>query len=168
MNDILKNLLPTAATMLGGPLAGFAVKFLAEKLGVSEATQETVTQALNSLAGNPEERLKLATMDAELRIKAIDAGIELDKLAVQNAGDINKTMQAEAAADHWPTYSWRPFIGFMFGAYIASLWVLPLAGKSPAVLAPDVVLTIGAILGVASFFRGKAQADPRIPTDNRG
>jgi hypothetical protein len=29
-------------------------------------------------------------------------------------------------------------------------------------------LTIGAVLGVASFFRGKAQADPRVQIDNRG
>ncbi|ATP28799.1 hypothetical protein [Chromobacterium violaceum] len=24
---------------------------------------------------------------------------------------VNATMQAEARAEHWPTYSWRPFIG---------------------------------------------------------
>jgi hypothetical protein len=29
-------------------------------------------------------------------------------------------------------------------------------------------LTIGAVLGVASFFRGKMQADPRVPSDSRG
>ena len=34
---------------------------------------------------------------------------------------------------------------------------------------PDTVwLMLGGILGVASYFRGKAQADPNIPTDNRG
>lgn len=35
--------------------------------------------------------------------------------------------------------------------------------------APESVwLMLGGILGVASFFRGKMQADPTIPTINKG
>ena len=81
---------------------------------------------------------------------------------------VNTTMQSESASDHWPTYSWRPFIGFSFGAYIVSLWMLPLFGKAPVTLSPDVVMAVGAILGVASWFRGRMQADPNVKSDNRG
>jgi hypothetical protein len=49
-----------------------------------------------------------------------------------------------------------------------SLFVLPLFKVQPVTLSPDLTLTIAAVLGVASFFRGKAQADPRINSDNRG
>jgi hypothetical protein len=83
-------------------------------------------------------------------------------------GDVNQTMQAETKADHWPSYTWRPFIGYTFGLYVMSLFVLPLFHVQPVSLSADMTLTIGAVLGVASFFRGKAQADPRINTDNRG
>lgn len=64
--------------------------------------------------------------------------------------------------EHWPTYTWRPFLGFCLGSYIVSLWLLPLFGKQPILLSSDLVLVIGGILGVASYWRGKAQADPTV------
>lgn len=166
--DWLKAIAPTAATMLGGPLAGLAVKFLADKLGATEETTDAVTSALSGLAGTPEGRIKLAEIDAALRAHAIDAGVDLERLAVQNAADINKTMQTETESEHWPSYSWRPFIGFVFGSYVLSLWLLPLFGKAPVPISSDVVLTVGAILGVASWFRGKAQADPNNSAPVKG
>ena len=166
--DWLKTIAPTAATMLGGPLAGMAVKFLADKLGATAETTDAVTSALSGLVGTPEGRIRLAEIDAALRTHAIDAGIDLERLAVQNAADINKTMQVETESEHWPSYSWRPFIGFVFGSYVLSLWLLPLFGKAPVPISPDVVLTVGAILGVASWFRGKAQADPNNAAPVKG
>jgi hypothetical protein len=166
--DWLKTIAPTAASLLAGPLAGVAVKFLADKVGATAETAEAVTSALTGLAGTPEGRIRLAEIDADLRKHAIDAGIDLERLAVQNAADINKTMQVEAGAEHWPSYSWRPFIGFVFGSYVLSLWVLPLLGKAPVPISSDVVLTVGAILGVASWFRGKAQADPNNSAPVKG
>jgi hypothetical protein len=94
-------------------------------------------------------------------------------------------MQAEAKADHWPTYSWRPFIGFCFGllAVLAGLTVFGaylgvMVGRVeasvlsylPGMLGAEAAVmgTMAPVLGIASYFRGKAQADPRIPTDNRG
>lgn len=83
-------------------------------------------------------------------------------------------MQVEAKADHWPTYSWRPFVGFCFAiAWIGDYLLLPiLHGYNQAIVVPVVPpeawLAIGGVLGVASFFRGRMQADPRVPSDNRG
>ena len=185
MGDLLKSLLPTAATLLLGPGAGIAVKFLADKLGVPEQTAEAVTTAMTSLAESPEGRAKLAEIDAALKTHAQDIGLDLERLAASNAAEINATMRAEAGAEHWPTYSWRPAIGFAVAlnlvltalvVVIAYAGVI-LLGKDAAPLA-YIAGMIGAmaalvgvavpILGIASWFRGKAQADPTLPTINRG
>lgn len=94
--------------------------------------------------------------------------VELAKLSATVVQAVNTTMQTEAGADHWPTYSWRPFIGFSFGLWINSVWLLPLFHIVPVMLPAEVMLAIGGILGVASWFRGKAQADPAVQTDMRG
>lgn len=183
--DWLKALAPTAATLLGGPMAGMAVKFLADKIGAPADTAEAVTSALAGMAGTPEGRIKLAEIDADLRKHAIDAGLDLERLAVQNAANINTTMQAEAGAEHWPTYSWRPAIGFAVALdLVLSVIVVAIAyagvmffGVKPEVLQylPAMLGAMAAmigvaspILGIASWFRGKAQADVNNPMPLKG
>lgn len=183
--DWLKALAPTAATFLGGPLAGLAVKFLADKVGASEATVDAVTAAMTGLNETPEGRIKLAEIDAALRTHALTVGIDLERLAVANAADVNKSIQAEAAAEHWPTYSWRPSIGFavalnvlMTSVTVALAYVMVIFGEKkpeylnylPAMIGAMAALVgvVAPILGIASWFRGKAQADPSINTVNRG
>lgn len=182
--SILTSIAPTAATLLGGPAAGMAVKFLADKLGGSD-TVEAVTSALNGLTETPEGRVKLAEIDSDLRKHAISAGIDLEKLAVENATDVNKTMQSESASEHWPTYSWRPAIGFAvaFNVLITSITVgisygmVIFINKDPATLnylpamlgaMAALIAVVSPILGIASWFRGKAQADLNINTNNKG
>ncbi len=111
---------------------------------------------------------ELAKIKAEADQKAKEIGVKYAEIEAKNIENVNKTMQSEAAAEHWPTYTWRPFIGFVFGLYIASMFILPLFGVRPIEMSADLVLVVGAILGVASFYRGKMQADPTIPTVNRG
>ena len=139
----------------------------------------TGDEALSVLKANPELALKYRTA-------VLEQEVEFEKLAVANASDINKTMQTEAAADHWPTYSWRPFIGFCVGFNTAAASILTLAvfgssmfGVLTATAAiAQLPLVLGAlagingtvlpILGIASWYRGKMQADPKVSTDNRG
>lgn len=183
--DWLKALAPTAATLLAGPMAGMAVKFLADKLGAPADTVDAVTSALSSLGETPEGRVKLAEIDAALRVHAINAGVDLERLAVANAADVNKSMQAESASEHWPTYSWRPAIGFavalnvlMTSVTVAVAYVMVIfMARDPAVLnylpamlgaMAALVGVVAPILGIASWFRGKAQANPDIPTVNKG
>lgn len=183
--DWLKTLAPTAATLLGGPLAGMAVKFLADKIGVPDATVDAVSAAMAGMNETPEGRIKLAEIDAALRTHAIDAGIDLERLAVANAADVNKSMQAESASEHWPTYSWRPAIGFavalnvlMTSLTVALAYVMvifldkkpELLNYLPAMLGAMAALVgvVAPILGIASWFRGKAQANPDIATVNKG
>ena len=184
--DWLKIIAPTAATLLGGPLAGMAAKYLADKIGIPNATVDAVTTAMTSLNETPEGRIKLAEIDAALRTHSIDMGIDLERLALQNSSDVNKTMQVEAVAEHWPSYSWRPFIGFCVGINMLASSLLVLIVFTPVMFGvtaaatavnslPTVLGALAAIngtvlpvLGIASWFRGKAQADPANPAMTKG
>lgn len=56
-------------------------------------------------------------------------------------------------------WAWGPFIGFAFGGYIVSMFVLPIFGKTPAPMSLDMVAAVGGILGVHRWFRGQAQVE---------
>lgn len=132
-----------------------------------QAVKENPTLALQLQQEIDRNKEALAQISQAVTLAEIQAD-------TANTASVNATMQAEAKADHWPTYSWRPFIGFTFGIMLfGDYFVIPLMkGWWPAIpqpnMPPEAWVAIGGILGVASFFRGKAQADPRIPTDNRG
>lgn len=160
----------------------------------SDKAEQVAQKAVNiaqSVTGQPtgDAALKALQADPNLvlqyRKAVLDQEVTFQQLVVQNAADINKTMQSEAAAEHWPTYAWRPYIGFCFGtlalqcgvtAAIAYIGVMFFGAKPevlsylPAMLGSEaaVMATMAPILGVASWFRGKMQANPDIPTVNRG
>ena len=140
--------------------------------------KSTGDEALQALQADPQKVL-------DYRKAVLDQEVEFQKLAVDNAKDINVTMQSEAASDHWPTYSWRPSIGFAVSidligstlvvlvSYIGVMFfnVKPeVLSYLPAMLGSMAALVgvASPILGIASWFRGKMQSDPNIPTDNRG
>ena len=159
---------PVLGGLLGGPAGASVGTLIATTLGV-ENTPDAVSEALRI---NPEAAIKLAEIESNEKIKLRELLLEQAKAELaadtQVISDVNKTIQAEAASEHWPTYAWRPFIGFSFGMYINSMWVLPLLHITPVVLSADLTLAIGGILGIASYFRGKAQADPNVPFNNKG
>jgi len=153
----IADMAPTLGTLLGGPAGATVGVLLASAFG-TDATPDAVSQAI---ALHPEAATTLRKIESDERLG-------LQQLLTQHAANelaadtarlqaVNATMQTEAQSERWPSYSWRPFIGFQFGFYIASLWLLPLANKTPVTLSPDMVLAIGAILGVASWWRGRMQ-----------
>ncbi|WP_080509564.1 3TM-type holin [Chromobacterium subtsugae] len=160
---------------------------------VSIAQQVTGTSsgddALAAVRGNPTLALQLQQeLDRHSeQLNQISQAVQLAEIQADTADTaaVNATMQAEAKSDHWPTYSWRPFIGFCFGllALISGITVaacylgVMFGGENPQVLAQlpgmigaeaGVMATMAPVLGIASWFRGKMQADPRVQTDNRG
>lgn len=175
---ILGGVAPTLATALsvvGGPagmVAGAALRAVSGAvLGHQDGTSDQVTQAIQAgLSPDAIAALQKADNDFKVQMAQISAATEQASIKAGSdaIGDVNVTMQSEAKSDHWPSYTWRPFIGFTFGLYIVSLFVLPLFHVQPVSLSTDMTLTIGAVLGVASFFRGKMQSDPRVPADPRG
>lgn len=164
VSETVKTALPWIGTALGGPLGGVAAGLVGKALGLSDSSVETVKAVLGGMPPEKLGELRLAELQTsmEMRKRGIESIEKLAELDAQVIESVNKTMQSETASEHWPSYSWRPFIGFMFGLYIASMWLLPLFGKTPVELKSDIVLAIGGILGVASWFRGKAQSDPEI------
>lgn len=160
----------------------------------SDKAESVAAQAISiaqAVTGKPTGAQALADLQVDpnlvlqFRKAVLDQELSFQQLAVQNASDINKSMQSESAAEHWPTYSWRPFIGFCFGilaltsggtvavAYLGVMFFkvdANVLAQLPAMLGSEaaVMATIAPVLGIASWYRGKMQADPSIPTNNRG
>jgi len=168
--DIIKSVLPWIGTALGGPLGAGVAGFVASKLGVSP---EAVTATVSGMLGNPEKVVELQKIEMEYKAHCLALGYkhlaEIEALNASVVMEVNKTMQAEAASEHWATYTWRPFNGYLFGVTIFGCYfILPLCKITQPVVPEFIWIAWGSILGVASFFRGKMQADPLIPPVNNG
>jgi hypothetical protein len=170
--DVVKLVLPWIGTALGGPLGGGIATFAASKLGISDSSVKAVTEAISGMVGDPEQVAKLRSIEHEFQEHMAELGYthieKLEELNTRGIEAVNTTMQSESAAEHWPSYSWRPAIGFSFAAYITAQWLLPLFHITPPVISSELMIAIGGILGVASWFRGKAQADPAVSISNKG
>lgn len=136
--------------------------------GIIDSVSTAVDKFVTTDKEREELKIELIKIQNEALQKARESELKAEEEMSKRIESVNATIRAEAAAEHWPTYIWRPFIGITFGCYISSLYILPLFGIAPHRLSTDEVLAITGILGIASFFRGKAQADPNIPTINRG
>ncbi|AOJ10331.1 hypothetical protein [Burkholderia mayonis] len=180
------------APMIAGWLGGSSAANVAQKVvGVAQAVTGTSAPdaALAAIQADPSLAMQFQTkiVESQVEMAQIAADVTKAELAADTADTeaVNQTMQVEAKADHWPTYSWRPFVGFCFGllgllsgmtvggAYIGvmAFHANPsILGQLPGMLGSEaaVMATMAPVLGIASYFRGRMQADPRINTDNRG
>lgn len=183
---VLGPIAPLLGALIGGPVAPAIGLLISHGLG----TENTPDAVLNAIQTSPDTVVKLKQIEADNRrdLQMLTVQAEANRLAAETQVtlSVNATMQAEAVSNHWPTYSWRPFIGFCFGAnmvmstllvigvFIAQVASAPGAAKAlellPATLASLAAINAlaASILGIASYFRGKMQADPTVPTDNRG
>ena len=153
---------PMLGTLLGGPAGSAIGGIVASALG-AENTPTAVSQAMLT---NPDAAVKLAQIEADQSIKFRELATDQAKAeiaaAMQAISEVNHTMRAEAAAEHWPTYTWRPFIGFVAGIMLLGVYfILPLAHIQVPAVPESAWLMLGGILGVASFFRGKMQSDAK-------
>lgn len=177
---------PMLGTLLGGPAGGAIGAMIASAVG----TGSTPAEVQQALIVNPDAAVKLKEIESkrQVELQALVLQERQAEMAATTAtsSDVNATMQAEAKAEHWPTYSWRPFIGFVFGlnllvasAVTAAVYIVSMCGVKAASDAlatlPQMIGALGAvngaalpILGIASWFRGRMQADPAIPTVNKG
>lgn len=90
--DLVKSVAPTLGTALGGPAAGMAVKFMADKLlGDPDASESDVAQYVEK--ASHEELLQLKGLDQQFAIRMRELDIDLFKAELadrQNARDILK------------------------------------------------------------------------------
>lgn len=78
--DVVGTVAPALATALGGPLAGVAVKTIADKvLGKADATEDEVAAAIGT--ASPETLLKLKQAEFEFTKSMRELDIEVDRLA---------------------------------------------------------------------------------------
>jgi hypothetical protein len=174
----LAQFVPQIVKWIGGDKAGSAAQKVVD-IAQQVTGKPSGDQALEALKADP-------NLILQFRQAVLAQETTFEQLAVQNAADVNKSMQAEAASEHWPTYSWRPAIGFAtaFSLTAVSLVVVVayggviLARRDPAALSyiPAMIGAVAAllgagampVLGIASWYRGRMQADPSIPTINKG
>lgn len=91
--EIVRTVAPTAATMLGGPLAGMAVKAIGDKLlGNPTATEAQVQAAI--LGASPADLLKLKEMDVDLKKALLDAGVKLAEITAADRDSARKMQVA--------------------------------------------------------------------------
>jgi gas vesicle protein len=185
LSGIIGKAAPILGTLIGGPAGASIGALIASALG-TDNTPTAVSQALQT---NPDAAVKLAQIESDQKIKLAELATDQAKSQIaasqQSITDINKTMQTEAVSEHWPTYAWRPFIGFCFGSlgmvagvtaavsYIGVMFFKVDSGvlsQLPALIGSEaaVMATMAPVLGIASYFRGRMQADPNIPTINKG
>ena len=77
---LIKSVAPTAATLLGGPLAGMAVEAIASSIGEPNATKEQIIEKLQSGTLTAEQMASLKTAEVNLKIKLRELDIDLEKI----------------------------------------------------------------------------------------
>ena len=91
----LKQIAPTIATALGGPLAGMAVSAVSKAIGVDEKEVGDLI-ANNKLTADQIAQVKLA--EIELQKQANELGLNFEKLAVD---DRKSAREMQAATRSW-------------------------------------------------------------------
>lgn len=151
---------PTVIGWLGGDKA----EDVAQKV-VDVATSVTGKTDLNEtvamLQSDPDKAMQFQErlMDRKVELAKIANEVPLAEIAadVATITQVNASMQSEAKSEHWAQWGWRPYIGFVFGTYIASLFILPIFHVTPIRLSVDETMAVLTVLGVASWGRSIAK-----------
>lgn len=107
--NFLRSAIPTVVTAIGGPLAGVAAGFIADKLGLSEKTVESVTNAINGMG--PEQLIQMKQIDADLQKFFSELGIK--ELALENADRDSARKRQVELKDYTPAVlAWIVTAGF--------------------------------------------------------
>lgn len=158
--ELAGNLAPTIAGWLGGPKAKDVAEKVVDVAQVVTGVKDTAT-SIAMIQADPqkaldfqhkllESQIEMARLANEVPLAEIQAGV--DGLRV-----VNETMQAESKSEKWWQNGWRPYIGFVFGTYIASLFVLPIFHVTPIRLSVDETMAVLAVLGIASWGRSRSK-----------
>lgn len=156
--SFLKSIAPTAATLLGGPLAGLAVKAIGDAIGVPDATQEQIEQVFQSGQITSEQlaAIKIAENNLKLEMKRLD--INLEELHSKDRDSARK-MQTE-------NKSWVPAVltvltvgGFFWLLIGAAFGIFKLTGSDVMMLLLGVLARETA--GVYQFWFGSSSGSQR-------
>lgn len=146
--------LPLLGTAIMGPAGAAVGSLIASALGSGTSPAEVAAAVTQAASGaNPDAILKLRELELNHQAKLFSMTVDAETRQIEA---VNKSMQAESQSEHWAQWSWRPYVGFCFGsAWIGTYFILPLLKIPAPVIPTEGWLAIGAVLGVASWFRGK-------------
>ena len=147
--DGIASIAPTVANLIV-PGSGSLINTLMRSV-TGDPPDTPMAQVAAKIQADPKLLLALQTkaMDHELKLKQVEAA---------NLATVNATMRSEAKSEHWPQYSWRPFNGFLYGiAVVLIYFVLPAMSRPVPPVPQFIWMGWGAILGVATWHRGKAK-----------
>lgn len=87
--DLVRTVAPTVATALGSPVAGLAVKALADSLlGDDTATEAQIEKALKN--ASPDDLLKLKSLEQDFILKMKELDINLEEIAYKDRDSARK------------------------------------------------------------------------------
>jgi hypothetical protein len=147
----------------------------------AEATANKVLDVAKSVTGigDPKSAVDAIKADPALALQFQQAVMALELALAQEENktlaEVNATMRAEGASEHWPQWSWRPFWGFSSGTaflFVALLccWLGYLAVSARDMTALQMIPQLvgafatlfaipGAILGVTAWKRGQEKIE---------
>ena len=153
----LKQIAPTVATALGGPLAGMAVAAVSKAIGVDESKVGDLISN-NKLTADQIAQVKLA--EIELQTQAQELGLNFEKLAVDDRKSA-RDMQAAIRSKVPPTLAAIVTLGF-FG-----ILVMMLLGKVDS-NNPAILMMLGSLgtawTGIIAYYFGSS-AGSQAKTD---
>ena len=154
MIDWLKQVAPTAATLLGGPLAGMAVDAIGNALGVKDASKEKVKELLTSGTINAEQMAAIKQAEANLILKVKELDIDMEKV---HAGD--RASAREMAAKTGDVLTPRVIALVVFGVWGAVNWKLfngTISGDMRELVARALGTLDGTLLAVVYYYFGSS------------
>jgi hypothetical protein len=126
--DWLKQIAPTIATALGGPLAGMAVSAISKAIGV-EPDQVQDMIANNKLSAEQIAQVKIA--EIELQKQAQELGLNFEKLEVEDRKSA-RDMQSATRSRMPPILAGAVTIGFF--AIMVLMFFNKVDSSNPAIL----------------------------------
>ena len=126
--DWLKQVAPTIATALGGPLAGMAVSAISKAIGVDE---DKVSDLISSNKLDSEQIAKIKIAEIELQRQANELGLNFEKLTVDDRKSARE-MQATTRSMMPPILAGAVTVGF-FGIMIM-MFFNQIDSNNPAIL----------------------------------
>ncbi len=154
MIDWLKQVAPTAATLLGGPLAGMAVDAIGNALGVKDASKEKVKELLTSGTINAEQMAAIKQAEANLILKVKELDIDMEKV---HAGD--RASAREMAAKTGDVLTPRVIALVVFVVWGAVNWKLfngTINGDMRELVARALGTLDGTLLAVVYYYFGSS------------
>jgi hypothetical protein len=126
--DWLKQIAPTIATALGGPLAGMAVSAISKAIGVEpDQVQDMISN--NKLTADQIAQVKLA--EIELQKQAQELGLNFEKLEVEDRKSA-RDMQATTRSMMPPILAGAVTVGFF--SIMVMMFFNKIDSANPAIL----------------------------------